>query len=757
MKTIKNGHHPRPATSYCVPKSFSNDHSDDCLPVPKLSFIPAAVIVFMLGTACFANSCSGDFVFDDTEAILNNADIKSDASLEKLFRHDFWGTKLDSNSSHKSYRPLTVLTFRWNYSFANGLHPWSFHVVNVILHGVVCVLFLKVFSCLLAGNTVSCLKQFPAPKSSFLCALIYSVHPVHTENVAGIVGRADLLCALLVGMSLLCYVQACLSGEEDDAGIPTDFSLPWLLLSTLLIALAMLCKEQGITAIGISSAYDIIVVCQINLFPFHKKKIIQANQNAKNSWWKSLILRQLILLICGLLLLGIRWRLMGSKAPTFQHADNPHSFISNFFLRLVNYSYIYALNFWLLLNPWWLCFDWSMGCVPTIESFVDPRVCVAMLFWTGLFIMILVSITYPVGQYKRILSMAFAILVVPFLPASNLFFRVGFVIAERILYLPSAGFCMLVVTGARMICQFNSGIRKVVASFFVFLIVVYICRSVQRSAEWQTESKLFTKGEKVCPLNAKVHYNIAKVKSDDGEIDFAIERYNLAIKLYPEYDQAMNNLANILKERNMEEEAKELLEKAVQIRPSFAAAWMNLGIVQASMKKYNEALISYTNAIRHRRNYPDCFYNLGNLFLETKQHDLAIQAWRNATILKPTHLSSWSNMIILLDSIDLKTAETACLNAINHLPQESILYLHLGSVLGKMERYKESEQNFLRAIKLMPNNSRYYLNLGILYHRWGKFSEAVTTYKTSLRLDPNQKNAQQYLQTVEKKINRQQL
>lgn len=64
-------------------------------------------------------------------------------------------------------------------------------------------------------------------------------------------------------------------------------------------------------------------------------------------------------------------------------------------------------------------------------------------------------------------------------------------------------------------------------------------------------------------------------------------------------------------------------------------------------------------------------------------------------------------------SDDLKAAEAAGYSAINHLPQESILYLHLGSVLGKMDRYKESEQSFLHAIKLMPTNSRYYLNLGL--------------------------------------------
>lgn len=105
----------------------------------------------------------------------------------------------------------------------------------------------------------------------------------------------------------------------------------------------------------------------------------------------------------------------------------------------------------------------------------------------------------------------------------------------------------------------------------------------------------------------------------------------------------MNNLGNILKERNELIEAEQLLSKAVSIqyvvpqhlvthtledseeppahavfsfhlsRPDFAAAWMNLGIVQNSLQKFNEAEQSYWNAIRFRKKYPDCYYNLGRL------------------------------------------------------------------------------------------------------------------------------------------------
>ena len=101
-----------------------------------------------------------------------------------------------SNLSHKSYRPLTILTFRFNYWLAGELKPWEFHLFNVILHAVVSVLTLKLFSVLIStrkktsndneisstGESTSI--QFSAPKASLVGALIFAVHPIHTESVS---------------------------------------------------------------------------------------------------------------------------------------------------------------------------------------------------------------------------------------------------------------------------------------------------------------------------------------------------------------------------------------------------------------------------------------------------------------------------------------------------------------------------------------------------------------------------------------------
>lgn len=117
----------------------------------------------------------------------------------------------------------------------------------------------------------------------------------------------------------------------------------------------------------------------------------------------------------------------------------------------------------------------------------------------------------------------------------------------------------------------------------------------------------------VCPLNAKVHYNIAKHSSDKGNKEKAIYEYQEAIRLYNDYYQAMNNLANILKDEGKLKQAKDLLMKALKINPTFSTGWMNLGIVQVLLKDYANAETSYLIALKHRKPYPDCLYNLGNL------------------------------------------------------------------------------------------------------------------------------------------------
>lgn len=91
-------------------------------------------------------------------------------------------------------------------------------------------------------------------------------------------------------------------------------------------------------------------------------------------------------------------------------------------------------------------------------------------------------------------------------------------------------------------------------------------RSILRNVDWLSEERLFVSALEVCPLNAKVHYNIAKVAADNNNSDLALIEYKRAIELNPNYEQAMNNLANLLREDKKFREAEILLRKAIHVR-----------------------------------------------------------------------------------------------------------------------------------------------------------------------------------------------
>jgi len=159
-------------------EKWSHGH-DEHIPLPSFSPRASSLIIAAVSLVCYWNTCYGDFVFDDSEAIINNKDLRPDSSILGLFVHDFWGGTLTANESHKSYRPLTVLTFRLNYWFSAGLHPWGFHFVNVVLNAIVSVLSLRVFNEVFGQNSST-----RTSREGFLAGLIFAVHPIHTESVS---------------------------------------------------------------------------------------------------------------------------------------------------------------------------------------------------------------------------------------------------------------------------------------------------------------------------------------------------------------------------------------------------------------------------------------------------------------------------------------------------------------------------------------------------------------------------------------------
>ena len=139
------------------------------------SRIAPSLLVAALSLLVFLNSLNGDFVFDDHRAILTNDDLDVEkTTLWDLFVHDFWGGAMTRKESHKSYRPLTVVTFRYLNHYFSGLRPYSYHAVNVVLHAICSLLYLEVCRILLPGKEIW----------AVAAACLFAAHAIHTEAVS---------------------------------------------------------------------------------------------------------------------------------------------------------------------------------------------------------------------------------------------------------------------------------------------------------------------------------------------------------------------------------------------------------------------------------------------------------------------------------------------------------------------------------------------------------------------------------------------
>ena len=162
---------------------------------------------------------------------------------------------------------------------------------------------------------------------------------------------------------------------------------------------------------------------------------------------------------------------MGNTAPFFSPSDNPAAGSDSLLTRTLTFLYLPTFNAWLLFYPATLSFDWSMEAIPLINSLNDMRNLFTVIWYSCLaaislacIVNLRTTVNYPTGLDKsQVLLIGLSLLVLPFIPATNLFFYVGFVVAERILYIPSMGFCLLAAIGIHMIHHllYTSTMKKV--------------------------------------------------------------------------------------------------------------------------------------------------------------------------------------------------------------------------------------------------------------------------------------------------------
>lgn len=670
---------------------------------------------------------------------------------------------MNKEHSHKSYRPLTVLSFRLTYLF-HGLEPLGYHLANVLLHAVV--------SCFL----MSVVNEFVSSWSACVCGLLFAVHPIHTEAVTGVVGRAESLCAIF----FLAAFEAYRMSQKRPL---------WFFVCVLSTYTATLCKEQGITVIGLCVAYELLVIRCVrpqDLISFFHS----APKAGLHPWLKSSLLKCLCLFVAAAVFMYARIRVMGSQLPIFTKFDNPAA-MAEFPFRQLTFNYLLPVNFWLLLNPFHLCCDWTMGTIPLISSLTDLRILSIVVFYV-----VLISIAYSScvsvdsEQYK-VIVFAVSLTVFSFLPASNFLFPVGFVVAERVLYLPSMGFCLLVAFGCERL-RFRWG--KAVDAFLVVLVLCHAGKTFQRNFDWTSELSIFKSGLRVNTQNAKLYNNIGhaleqsqfygealryfqkavEVQADDVGAHINVGRTLNNLKLYdeaekaflaaktllprprkgqkyqtriaPNYLNVFLNLANLYARNSSRlEEADALYRQAISMRADYIQAYINRGDVLIKLNRTQEAWHVYEVALGLDKSNPDIYYNMGVVLIELGKPSDALQYFEKALLVSPDHEQALMNSAILIQESGNAKLRDLAVQRLNHLLQRGQdnerIWFNLAMLATDNKQFADAERYFKLALKHKPNFRSALFNLALLLSDIGRPLDAKPYLETLLEQHPNHTKA----------------
>nr|XP_004573153.2 transmembrane and TPR repeat-containing protein 1 isoform X1 [Maylandia zebra] len=679
---------------------------------------------------CYSNSLHGELVHDDVWAIVNNPDVRPGSSLRNIFSDDFWGKRMADNTSHKSYRPLCILTFKLNIVLG-GMTPLYFHIVNVCLHCTVTCLLMHVCQCHVFENR----------RLAFVTALLFTVHPVHTEAVSGIVGRADVLACLLFLLTFLSYIRS-VGGRVSEDSLAFTVSSSSLFLSLLLGTCAMLVKETGITVFGVCLLYDALVLCRKPLMYHLSSSTLRELLHICSPFIKRACL------ITGYVVIIVSFRLwlMGGSMPLFSEQDNPTSFSPHFLTRsashsdgdrriwFLTYSYLLSFNAWLLLAPIVLCYDWQVGSIMLVESLGDVRNVATMLLAVVMIALCLHCIFSLQRRDSREVLVGLLFLVFPFIPASNLFFRVGFVVAERVLYMPSMGYCILVAHGLGRLCSSVGRWGTAVLSVSMLLLVLlFSWKTVHQNNVWLSREALFLSGIQTLPHNAKVHYNYANFLKDAGRHQEAIHHYTTALRLYPRHASAMNNLGTLTRSP---EEAEMYYRKALETNPQHNRALFNLGNLFKSQGKEKEAEALLKDSIRFGPHFADAYSSLASLYAEQKRFSEANEVYLKGIENCPDSSDLHNNYgVFLVDTGEGQRAAAHYQQAVRLKPAHYVAMVNLGRLLRSSNENKEAESWYKRALQV-TRKVDILTPLGALYYNTGRYKEALQVYREAVALQP---------------------
>jgi Tfp pilus assembly protein PilF len=516
------------------------------------NYIPIFIILLFTFIAYLPALKAGFVNWDDPDYVNKQIFSQGFSNLKSLITTPIQG----------NYHPLTMISLALNYSIS-GMNAWSYHLVNLLLHLINCILVFRFAFLLSNKNTLI----------AFVTAILFGIHPMHVESVAWVTERKDVLYSLFFLAGLISYTKYTDTGNRKQ-----------YIITLIFLILALLSKPAAVI-------FPLVLFC-IDLL-------------RKRTLALKLVVEKIPFFILPLILGFITYLAQKEKGAidTYAFSISTRIFMGFYGIMMYFIKMIVPVN----LSPFYPYAPINQP-LPT-EYYLSP------LFFVALAIMCVYS-------WKKNRVIAFGILfyitnlllVLQFLPVGSA------IIADRYTYIPYIGFFFIL---GWLINRFARGNMNRAYYITIPVVILFSFLTYQQSAVWNNAASLWDHAIKINP-NSRAYDNRAGLYNEEKNYSKALEYYNEALKLNTIDKEAYTNRGNIYFNSKKLDLAYQDYKKALSIDPGYYSALDNLGALFAMRGQYDSALANLNRALSIKPDYFSAYRNRALTFMELKRYNESI-------------------------------------------------------------------------------------------------------------------------------------
>lgn len=554
----------------------------------------------------YANTFRNEFVADDWLFIGVNSAMREPLSLARVFGSSFWEAMGYDNTS-AYYRPVVVLSKMLDFRLF-GPAPAGFHLTNNLLHAATAVLCFVLYS-RWTGDRIA----------AFAGAALFAAHPIHTQSVAFISGRTDVLATLFV-LGTLAVIPA---NRLDSAGRPAARQAG----AAALFLLALLSKEVALTLPLLLAASGILL---------QGRPVARELAGRRGEPYRLLYP---LLAVAALLWFAMRTAALHGKA--FASAL---TFTYDAWTRVLTIAKVYAWYFWKLLVPWPLNYESGLFAASGPADIAGLGA-----------LALLVAVCAAVLALRRrnpLVSFALAWLLITILPSSNIV-PLTDLAKEHFAYLPSVGWCLL---GAWLIAASRRGAAGVVRPAHATAVIwamacIFLLLTWNRNTVWRDRESFWRDVVSRLPdipdeLIRNPHYRetvsaypvayltLGNILAEQGRWEEAGKLFREGLRFGPDSAELHSMSGMAMKERGASADAEAKFRKALDLDPELAAARAGLGALALDRGAAAEALDALEPGVGKRPDLPLFWYLLGKARAESGNTTGAAEAYATLQGLK---------------------------------------------------------------------------------------------------------------------------